>query len=75
MATYETSNTVPFGAVATLNVVNFVDATISSIRTWNATRKTAKTLSALSCHQLEDIGLNCADLKSVSFDVAARRYS
>ena len=75
MATYETSNTVPFGAVATLNVVNFVDATIANIRTWNATRKTAKTLKALSCHQLQDIGLTCADLKVVSFEAAAHRYS
>ena len=75
MATYETSSTVPFGAVATLNIVNFVDATVANIRVWNASRKTAKTLSALSCHQLEDIGLTCADLKAVSFEVAARRYS
>lgn len=59
----ETASPVPFGAVLSLNVVNFVDNSIANFAEWNATRKTAKALSHLSVSQLEDIGVLPGDVK------------
>lgn len=74
MATYETTRTAPFGAVATLNVVNFFDAAFETFRMWNTTRKTTKILNDLSSAQLEDIGL-CSNAKSTSYQMAVRSYN
>lgn len=59
----ETANPVPFGAVFSLSVVNFVDETIANFAEWNAARKTAKVLSTLTISQLEDIGILPGDVK------------
>jgi len=59
----ETASPVPFGAVFSLNVVNFVDTTIANFAEWNAARKTANALSALSASQLDDIGILPGDVR------------
>lgn len=63
---------VPFGAVISLSVVNFVDNTVANLVEWNAARKTANALRGLTAVQLEDIGLLPGDIKSPS-DFLARR--
>ena len=59
----ETASPVPFGAVFSLSVVNFVDETIANIAEWKAARKTAKVLNTLTVSQLEDIGVLPGDVK------------
>ena len=59
----ETASPVPFGAVFSLSVVNFVDETFANIAEWNAARKTAKVLNALTVSQLEDIGILPGDVR------------
>jgi len=59
----ETATPVPFGAVLSLNVVNFVDNSIANFVAWNASRKTATALSKLTVSQLEDIGLLPGDVR------------
>jgi uncharacterized protein YjiS (DUF1127 family) len=70
----EPSRPVPFGAVFTVNVVNFVDATISNLMAWKAARKTENALRNLSNRQLEDIGMCRADIKFTSLNVATRQF-
>jgi len=59
----ETASPVPFGAVFSLKVVNFIDTTIANFVVWNAARKTANALSKLSTSQLEDIGILPGDVR------------
>ena len=59
----DAASPVPFGAVFSLNVVNFIDASIANLSEWNAARKTAKVLSTLTVSQLEDIGVLPGDVK------------
>ena len=66
MAIIETSRAVPFGAVSTFRIVNLFDATFNSIvRAYNA-HKTEKALNGLSNAQLEDIGLERANIRAVA---------
>jgi len=59
----ETASPVPFGAVFSLKVVNFVDTTFANFVAWNASRKTANALNTLSASQLEDIGILPGDVR------------
>jgi uncharacterized protein YjiS (DUF1127 family) len=59
----ETASPVPFGAVLSLNVVNFVDNSFANFAEWNAARKTAKVLNTLTVSQLEDIGVLPGDMR------------
>ena len=59
----ETASPVPFGAVFSLKVVNFVDTTVENFAQWNAARKTSHALSTLTARQLEDIGILPGDVK------------
>ncbi len=74
MAIYDTPRPVPFGATATLKVVNFFDAAISNFLAWNNARKTTKVLNGLSRQQLEDIGL-CGNVKSTSYIISTGRFN
>ena len=59
----ETASPVPFGAVFSLNVVNFVDNSIANFAEWKAARKTSKVLNTLTVSQLEDIGVLPGDVR------------
>ncbi len=59
----ETASPVPFGAVLSLNVVNFVDNSIANFVEWNTARKTAAVLNTLTVSQLEDIGVLPGDVR------------
>ena len=59
----ETTSPVPFGAVLSLNIVNFVDNSIANFVEWKAARKTAKALNTLTVAQLEDIGVLPGDVR------------
>jgi len=59
----ETASPVPFGAILSLKVVNFVDTTVANFAEWNAARKTAKVLNTLTVRQLEDIGILPGDVR------------
>ncbi len=67
MSTMNLTNTAPFGAIATYRAINAVETALASLKTWNAKRATFKQLNALTVHELEDIGLSDARLKSRSF--------
>lgn len=73
MAIIETSRPVPFGAVATLNVVNLFDTLIEAVRTSRQASKTNKVLNRLTMGQLEDIGLVASNVNSYGYTVATRR--
>jgi uncharacterized protein YjiS (DUF1127 family) len=59
----ETASPVPFGAVLSLNIVNFVDRSVANFASWNAARKTANVLNTLTVSQLEDIGILPGDVR------------
>ena len=59
----ETASPVPFGAVFSLKVVNFVDNSVANFAAWNAARKTANVLNTLTVSQLEDIGVLPGDVR------------
>ncbi|WP_164661513.1 DUF1127 domain-containing protein [Tropicibacter sp. Alg240-R139] len=61
MATVANTN-VPFGAVATLRVVNAFVSVKESVTEWNEARITRKALSNLSDDMLSDIGLNRSEI-------------
>ncbi len=59
----ETASPVPFGAVFSLKVVNFVDQTVANFAEWKTARKTARVLNTLTVSQLEDIGVLPGDVR------------
>ncbi len=59
----ETASPVPFGAVFSLKVVNFVDNSIANFAAWKTARKTSKVLNTLTVSQLEDIGVLPGDVR------------
>ncbi len=66
MANIETSRPVPFGAVSTFRIVAAFDALRGSIVGAHKARRTAKALHALSNAQLEDIGIERAQIHAVA---------
>jgi len=66
MAIIETSRPVPFGAVSTFRIVNVFDSLLSGIMSAYRAHKTEKTLRGLSNAQLEDIGLERAQIHAVA---------
>jgi uncharacterized protein YjiS (DUF1127 family) len=69
MATTYATTAAPFGAITTFRAIHAVETAISSLKTWNANRKTFKMLNALSSYELDDIGLARGDLKSLNVGV------
>lgn len=59
------TTTVPFGAVATLRVVNAFVSVKESIIEWNEARITRKALSSLSDEMLSDIGLTRGEIANI----------
>ncbi len=66
MAIMTTSRAVPFGAVSTFRIVNAFDALISGIVGAYRAHKTEQVLQGLSNAQLEDIGLERANIRAAS---------
>jgi uncharacterized protein YjiS (DUF1127 family) len=66
MAIIETSRPVPFGAVSTLRIVNVFEAALGRALGAYRAYKTEKALRALSNAQLEDIGLERAQIHAVA---------
>ena len=66
MAIIETSRPAPFGAVSTFRVVNVIDAAIAKLVSAYRTNKTEKALQNLSNTQLEDIGIERAQIQAVA---------
>ncbi len=55
----------PFGAIATFNFTNRVEAILNAVVGWNVKRKTRNVLSALSDRELQDIGLVRGNLEDI----------
>jgi len=66
MAIIETSRPVPFGAVSTFRIVNVFDSLLGGIVGAYRAHKTEATLRGLSNAQLEDIGLERAQIHAVA---------
>ena len=66
MAIMTTSRAVPFGAVSTFRIINVIDAAFGSVAGAYRAHKTEKALHGLSNAQLEDIGLERANIRAVS---------
>lgn len=57
MATATATTVAPFGAVATLRLVDGFTQTVHKVKEWNDARITRRALLKLTDRQLEDIGL------------------
>ena len=57
MATATVKSVAPFGAVATLRLVDGLADTFHKVKEWNDARITRRALLKLTDRQLEDIGL------------------
>ncbi len=66
MAIIETSRPVPFGAVSTFRIVNAFESLLGGIVGAYRAHKTEKTLRGLSNAQLQDIGLERAQIRAVA---------
>ncbi|UWQ32816.1 DUF1127 domain-containing protein [Leisingera sp. M527] len=55
----------PLGAVTVLRVVDTLINVKTALVEWNETRETRKALARLSDAQLEDIGMNRADIAKI----------
>ncbi|WP_027256963.1 MULTISPECIES: DUF1127 domain-containing protein [Leisingera] len=55
----------PLGAVTVLRVVDVLINVKTALVEWNETRETRKALAQLSDAQLEDIGMNRADIANI----------
>lgn len=62
MATFATNPTATFGSIIILSAVNKIETIVNNMRDEYLARKTQKELSKLTARQLEDIGLNYADI-------------
>lgn len=58
-----------FESVAS-QAVSFVKSTVSSVVLWEQNRRTRNTLSKLSDHELDDIGLTRGDIDELAFKIA-----
>ncbi len=67
MTTTIATNAAPFGAITTFRIIGAVETAINSLIALYEKNITYKQLNALSMHELEDIGLTEAQLKSRSF--------
>lgn len=56
----------PFGAITAHRVVTAFSHLIEKVRNWNESRRTVAILRSLNADQLEDIGLNRADIEKFS---------
>ena len=65
MATASYTHTAPFGAIATLNLINMFENAVKSVSDWNAARKTHNILASLTDRELADIGLSRGDLHNM----------
>lgn len=74
MAIIETSRPVPFGAVATLQIVNLLDTVVTNAKAWRLARKTTVVLNNLSDRQLADIGLERSRIHATAMELTLRRY-
>jgi len=70
MAIIETSRPVPFGAVSTFRIVNLFDTVFGGLIGAYHAYKTEKTLRGLSNDQLEDIGLERAQIHTAAMRAA-----
>ena len=52
----------PFGAISILALVKLAEQAVHAVAQWNAQRKLRNSLAGFSDRQLEDIGLNRADI-------------
>jgi len=66
MAAQDFNRTAPFGAIAIHNTISSLEGTFNSLKEWNTRRKTIASLSALSDHELQDIGLDRSEIYSVA---------
>ncbi len=66
MAIIETPRPVPFGAISTFRIVNGIDTVLNGVVATYHAYKTEKTLRGLSNAQLEDIGLERAQIRDVA---------
>ncbi|MCF6429570.1 MULTISPECIES: DUF1127 domain-containing protein [unclassified Leisingera] len=55
----------PLGAVTVLRVVDTLINVKTALVEWNESRETRKALARLSDAQLEDIGMNRADIANI----------
>lgn len=72
MAIFEPTRPAPFGAETAYHFVGRLETVWEKFAVWNQTRKTANSLSALSDHELEDIGLSRGDIARVSASIKSR---
>ena len=61
-----------FESVAS-QAVDFAKSTVSSVILWDQNRRTRNTLSRLSDHELDDIGLTRGDIDELAFKIARGR--
>lgn len=65
MAAFETSRSVPFGAISIFRFVQYVTDATAAFAAWNDARVTRKTLAKLSDRELDDIGLCRGDIELI----------
>ena len=56
----------PFGAISVFALVKHAEHAVRAVAQWNAQRKMCDSLSRFSDRQLEDIGLNRADIPKLT---------
>lgn len=66
MAVQETNRVAPFGALTIHRVITRIEALVATVASWNNERKTVATLSRLSDHELNDIGLCRGDIHALA---------
>ncbi len=65
MAAYETTRSVPFGAITTYRFIQFVGTAFAAVAAWNDARVTRNALGKLSDRELDDIGLCRGDIAQI----------
>lgn len=66
MAAQDVTRNAPFGAVAIHTAVSKLETQWIALKTWNTRRKTVAALSALSDHELADIGMHRSELSEMA---------
>ncbi len=66
MAAQDVTRTAPFGAIAIHTAVTKLETLWITLKTWNTRRKTVAALSALTDHELADIGLHRSELSEIA---------
>lgn len=72
MSAFDQNRAVPLGAVTLFRITSFFEQAGDALRARHQARATIRQLSALSDHNLQDVGVERGEIEDVAYGLARR---